>query len=173
MVHVPILRAGRPYVSKDVLALADYATGQTVAAVSQANPGLLARDLREDAWTPLQDYTVADLLERLRAAADHFMHGQLPCGETMQTPDEFVALQSATTGLPYSGETWKKSRRRFVIWRPFSVASREDWRPARSMRDSVTRTGTQSVLHRRLAVLVLFCRPIRQGCTPCGCRPWR
>ncbi len=102
MVHVPILRAGRPYASKDVLALTDYATGQTVAEVSQANPGLIARDLQEDGWTPLQDYTVAELLERLRAAADHFMHGQLPCGETSQSPEEFVALQSATTGLPYS-----------------------------------------------------------------------
>lgn len=102
MLHVPILRAGRPYVSKEVLALTDYATGETVAETSQANPGLISRDLLSDAWTPLQDYTVDDLLERLGEAAEHFMHGELPCGEATQTPDQFVALQSATTGLPYS-----------------------------------------------------------------------
>ena len=102
MLHVPILRAGRPYVSKEVLALTDYASGEIVAEVSQANPGLIARDLLEDAWTPFQGYTVADLLERLREAAGHFIHGELPCGDTTQTPEGFVAVQSATTGLPYS-----------------------------------------------------------------------
>ena len=102
MLHVPILRAGRPYRSKEVFALTDYATGEVVAETSQANPGLISRDLLSDAWTPLQDYTVDDLLERLGEAAHHFMHGELPCGEVTQTPDQFVALQSATTGLPYS-----------------------------------------------------------------------
>ena len=102
MLHVPILRGGQPYVSKEVFALTDYATGETVAEASQANPGLISRDLLEDDWTPLQDYSVDDLLERLREAAGYFMHGDLPCGEATQKPEEFVAIQSATTGLPYT-----------------------------------------------------------------------
>ncbi|MHB8897920.1 MAG: aldehyde dehydrogenase family protein [Thermoguttaceae bacterium] len=102
MIHVPILRAGRPYVSKEVHLLADYATGRPAAEVSQANAGLIARDMREDAWSPLQDFTVAELVERLRGAADHFSRGSLPCGEQLQSPEEFVAIQSATTGLPYT-----------------------------------------------------------------------
>lgn len=102
MIHVPILRGGRPYVSKEVFALTDYATGETVAEASQANAGLISRDLRDDAWTALQDYTVDDLLQRLHEAAGYFMQGELPCGEATQTPEQFVAMQSATTGLPYA-----------------------------------------------------------------------
>jgi acyl-CoA reductase-like NAD-dependent aldehyde dehydrogenase len=102
MLHVPVLRAGRPYVSKETLVLTDYATGEPVADVSQANPGLIARDLLEDAWSPLQEYSVTEMLDRLREAADYFMLGELPCGESTQTPEQFVAIQSATTGLPYS-----------------------------------------------------------------------
>ena len=102
MLHVPILRAGRPYVSKEVLALTDYATGEVVAETSQANPGLISRDLLRDSWAPMQDRSVDDLLNGLREAADHFMGAELQCGEALQTPEQFVALQSATTGLPYS-----------------------------------------------------------------------
>ena len=102
MIHVPILRGGHPYVSKEVFALTDYATGETVAEASQANPGLISRDLRNDAWTPLQDYSIDDLLQRLREAAGYFIRGELPCGETTQTAEQFVEIQSATTGLPYS-----------------------------------------------------------------------
>ena len=48
MLRVPILRAGRPYLSQDTVELRDYATGQPVAELSLANPGLIARDLLED-----------------------------------------------------------------------------------------------------------------------------
>lgn len=102
MLYVPILRSGRPYYSKDTVLLHDYATRRPVAEVSQANPGLISRDLLSDDWSPLQNSTVAEMLERLRQAARHFMEDDLPVGEVEQSPEEFVAAQSATTGLPHA-----------------------------------------------------------------------
>ncbi len=102
MIDVPILRGGRPYASKETLDLRDYASGQPVARLSIANPGLISRDLLQDAWTPLQDLRVEDILGMLGEAADRFMTGELPIGERIQSPAEFVAAQCATTGLPQS-----------------------------------------------------------------------
>ena len=102
MIDVPILRAGRPYLSKETLTLCDYATGEPVARVSQANPGLISRDLLADAWSPWQPLSMDDILRRLRAAAGLFLRADLPAGEAPQSPEQFVALQSATTGLPHA-----------------------------------------------------------------------
>jgi acyl-CoA reductase-like NAD-dependent aldehyde dehydrogenase len=100
--RVPILRAGRPYFSKETVRLVDYAAARPIAEVSQANPGLISRDLIHDAWPALQRMTSGEALDRLGRAAAHFMESELPVGESGQTPEEFVAAQSATTGLPYA-----------------------------------------------------------------------
>ena len=102
MLVIPILRGGSPYLSKESLDLGDYATGEPIARLNLANPGLISRDLLRDDWTPLQDLRVGDILAMLRAAADHFMTARLPAGDRLQSPDEFVAAQCATTGLPQS-----------------------------------------------------------------------
>ncbi len=101
MYDIPILRGGYAYLSKETLDLGDYATGEPVARLNMANPGLISRDLREDAWTPLQELRVRDILEKLRIAAGHFMWAVLPVGDRTQSPDDFIAAQSATTGLPH------------------------------------------------------------------------
>jgi acyl-CoA reductase-like NAD-dependent aldehyde dehydrogenase len=100
MLDIPILRGGRQYLSKETLVLGDYASGEPIARLNIANPGLISRDLMRDDWTPLQDLRVGDILEMLRSAADHFMNARLPVGDRLQSPDEFVAAQCATTGLP-------------------------------------------------------------------------
>ena len=46
--------------------------------------------------------TTREVLDRLGRAATHFMQSELPVGESSQTPEEYVAAQSATTGLPYA-----------------------------------------------------------------------
>ncbi len=102
MLDVPILRGGRPYLSKETLNLGDYATGEPIARLNLANPGLISRDLLRDDWTPLQDLRVGDILAMLRKAAEHFMTARLPAGDRLQSPEEFVAAQCATTGLPQS-----------------------------------------------------------------------
>jgi acyl-CoA reductase-like NAD-dependent aldehyde dehydrogenase len=102
MIDLPLLRAGRPYRSKDTLELRDYAHGGPVARLSLANPGLIARDLLRDAWSAWQELPVTAILRLLADAAGHFMHATLPAGDHPQSPDEFVACQCATTGLPYA-----------------------------------------------------------------------
>jgi len=102
MFDVPILRAGEPYFSLETVELRDYASGQAVARVSQANPGLISRDLLRDAWHQWQPIDSGEVLRRLRLAGDHFMHSALPVGDRLQSPQQFVTLQSATTGLPHT-----------------------------------------------------------------------
>ncbi|MGO9111227.1 MAG: aldehyde dehydrogenase family protein [Thermoguttaceae bacterium] len=99
---VPILRGGWPYTSKETLDLRDYASGSPVARLSIANPGLISRDLLGDAWTPLQDLRVEDILGMLREAARCFMTASLPVGGELQSPADFIVAQCATTGLPQS-----------------------------------------------------------------------
>lgn len=102
MIDVPLLRAGQPYYSQETVVLTDYATRQPVASVSQANAGLVSRDLLQDAWSAWQPLATAEILKMLHQAAEHFVHATLPVGEDVQSPDEFVNLQSATTGLPHA-----------------------------------------------------------------------
>ena len=102
MIRVPILRAGRPYYSREVIALGDYATGRCVAEVSQANAGLISRDLMADPWHELRELRTVEALDVPARAAEYFMEAALPVGESGQTAGEFVAMQSATTGLPWA-----------------------------------------------------------------------
>ena len=124
MIDVPILRAGRPYLSKETLTLGDYATGEPVARVSQANPGLISRDLLADAWSPWQALPMDDILRRLRAAAGLFLRAELarrrgirsrpsnswPCSR----PPRACHTRSA-------GRTWARSPPRWPAWRRSST----------------------------------------------------
>jgi hypothetical protein len=101
MIRVPILRAGRPYFSKQTVELRDYASGRPVAELSEANAGLISRDLAQDAWSDLQGLRTVDVLDLLCKAAGHFARSDLPVGEARLSPEQFVAAQSATTGLPH------------------------------------------------------------------------
>ena len=102
MVHFPVLRWGEPYKSLQVETVVHFATGEPVAEVSQANPGLVARDARHArrARDVLREVPCAELLKMIKKAAALFTSAPLPLGEGTQTPDEFVRQQSATTGLP-------------------------------------------------------------------------
>jgi acyl-CoA reductase-like NAD-dependent aldehyde dehydrogenase len=104
MLHVPLLRRGRPYRSLDVATAAHHATGRPFAEVSQANAGLIRRDLLDQ---PAMRATLArlpttTLVEMVRAAADHFLDDRLPLGDDVQTPDDYVEQLSATTGMPFA-----------------------------------------------------------------------
>ncbi|MBX5493737.1 MAG: aldehyde dehydrogenase [Bryobacteraceae bacterium] len=103
MVHIPILRRGRPYRSLDVAPLLDFRTRQPFAEVSQANVGLIRRDMldQRSARERLELLSTGELLEMCAKAADHFMHGSLPLGDQIQTPQDYVEQLSASTGLPH------------------------------------------------------------------------
>lgn len=92
MFHIPILRGGRPYRSLDVRPLRDFRTGEVIAEISQANPGLIGKDLAE---MRRLDLSTRELLEICRRAARLFAEADLP-----QPPEEYVRLLSATCGLP-------------------------------------------------------------------------
>jgi len=105
MQHVPVLRAGRPYRSLDLSPLNDVRTGEQVAEVSQANAGLITRDLlqMEARRKVLAAMPVTELVEICARAAKLFVEGELPLDEATgqtQTADAFVETQSATTGMP-------------------------------------------------------------------------
>lgn len=103
MVHIPLIRRGVSYRSIDVARIAHHATREPFAEISQANVGLIRRDLlAQDAMrASLLAIPVARLMEMTRQAAHHFVHDTLPLGEIEQTPDEYVRQLSATTGMPH------------------------------------------------------------------------
>jgi acyl-CoA reductase-like NAD-dependent aldehyde dehydrogenase len=98
MIHVPLLRAGRPYRSLEVQTVRDLRTGEPVAEVSQANRGLIARDLAAvgEGQRALARLTSAELLEICGKAAVLFAEGKLEG----QGPEEYIRRLSATSGLP-------------------------------------------------------------------------
>jgi len=102
MIHLPLLRAGRPYTSLDVVALPHFRTGEPVVKVSQANRGLIAKDLGAMAKNQraLQALSAAKLLAICKKAAQFFMEADLPLGEDAQSPEQYVEQLSSTTGMP-------------------------------------------------------------------------
>jgi len=106
MLHLPILRHGRPYRSVDVRVVKDHRSGEGVVEVSQANAGLVARDLRPEgqaaAAEALSSVAGRDLLDLSVRAAEIFASATLPAGESPQTLDDYVRQTSATTGIPHA-----------------------------------------------------------------------
>lgn len=102
MIHFPLLRWGQPYSSLDVENVVHFSSGEPLAKVSQANSGLVQRDMRQAARARqlLREIPIPQLISMLKNAAELFMDNELPAGDGTQTPDEFVRYQSATTGLP-------------------------------------------------------------------------
>jgi hypothetical protein len=104
MVHIPLIRRGRSYRSIDVVTIAHHATGEPFAEISQANVGLIRRDLLSQdamraALTPL---SVEQLIAMTKQAAQHFQHDTLPLGDSVQSPDDYVLQLSATTGAYFT-----------------------------------------------------------------------
>jgi hypothetical protein len=107
MLHLPILRWGTPYRSVNTVVTPHFRTREPFVEMSQANVGLISRDLlhQAEARERLLAIPVAKLLEMSKRAAEHFMHDTLPLdpesGST-QTPQEYVEQVTATTGMPWS-----------------------------------------------------------------------
>jgi acyl-CoA reductase-like NAD-dependent aldehyde dehydrogenase len=102
MLHIPILRHGKPYESVEKIELVHHATGQPVARVSMANSGLVGRDIRRMDDRILEQFTVKELMALCKRAGKFFMEGALPNGDDKQTFDDYVNCLSATTGMPQS-----------------------------------------------------------------------
>ncbi|MGH9967295.1 MAG: aldehyde dehydrogenase family protein [Pyrinomonadaceae bacterium] len=103
MINIPLLRHGEPYTSLDVARIPHHQTREMFVEVSQANPGLIRRDLRDQARdrAQLAHYSTAELVEMCRRAAEHFLNDTLLLGAEPQTPEDYVRQVSATTGMPH------------------------------------------------------------------------
>ncbi len=102
MLHLPVYRWGKPYESLDVADVVHFHTGEPIAKVSQANGGMIQRDLRKagQARQALRQIPCDDLIEMSKKAGELFQTATLPMGDGTQSPEEFVHAQSASTGLP-------------------------------------------------------------------------
>jgi acyl-CoA reductase-like NAD-dependent aldehyde dehydrogenase len=102
MLNLPIVRWGQPYTSLDQDTVVHFITGETLARVSQANAGLLGRDmpLARRAREVLTEIPIPELIGMMKRAADLYLKDALTMGDREQTPDEFARHQSASTGLP-------------------------------------------------------------------------
>ena len=102
MLNIPVIRWGKPYDSLEIDDVLHFSTGEPIAKVSQANAGIIARDMRQvgKARETLRQIPCGEIIEILKKAADLYESATLPIGDGTQTPDEFAHQQSASTGLP-------------------------------------------------------------------------
>ncbi len=103
MLHIPLLRHGRAYRSLDAVRVPHHRTRELFVEISQANAGLIRRDLREqrNAREILSKFSSAELLAICERAAGHFLNDSLPLGDATQSPQGYIEQVSATTGMPH------------------------------------------------------------------------
>ena len=105
MIRIPTLRLGEEYESLDLIEVKDCRTGEVLAEVSQVNGGIVRRDLSrhlEKARNSLKNFTVSELMDISKKAGDLFMNATLPCGNVMQSPQDYVETLAKTSGLPHN-----------------------------------------------------------------------
>jgi acyl-CoA reductase-like NAD-dependent aldehyde dehydrogenase len=100
MRHLPVLRFGQPYRSIETITLQHHATGEAIADVSQANSGLVRRDIVRAADDVLEHFSVSQLLDICKRAAQLFVTAVLPAGDSEQSFEDYLRDLSATTGMP-------------------------------------------------------------------------
>jgi len=103
MIQIPLLRRGEPYTSLDVARIPHHQTREMFVEVSQANAGLIRRDLRDQAASraKLARFSTSELVAMCGRAADYFVTDSLSLGAEPQTPEDYVKQVSATTGMPH------------------------------------------------------------------------
>ena len=102
MLHIPILRAGRSYRSLKTIQVPHIKTGEPLVEISQANTGLIAKDLRDLPLhkQTLSQHSVEALISMCKAAAHLFTTADLPLNGGTQSPTVYLRQVSGTTGLP-------------------------------------------------------------------------
>src|SRR5579871_4516134 len=103
--HLPALRRGKPYASLEQAEVRDCRTGEVLARLSQVNAGIIRKDYARvgEARAALKILSFEQLLAICSKAADLFLNATLPLGDQghTQSPDQYVATLSATSGLPF------------------------------------------------------------------------
>ena len=117
MIEIPVIRWGKPYESLEKADVVHFETGEVMAQMHQANAGLVKMDMRKsaNAREALRQFTPQQLIEMCAKAADLFLTAELPLGTGTQSPDQFCAIQSATTGLPVNMAKGNMGKIAFVL----------------------------------------------------------
>ena len=117
MLTLPVLRWGQPYESLDFDQVKHFVTGEVLAKVGQANPGLLARDIKKAkrARDVLREIPTKELVQIMKKAADLYLNATLPMGDGTQSPEDFARQQSASCGLPVHMARANMSKNHFVL----------------------------------------------------------
>lgn len=117
MLHIPISRWGEPYRSMELDRVVHFETGEVLAEVSRANAALVERDMRfaRRARDVLREIPIRELLAMLKKAAELYTRAELPLGDGTQTPEQFVRMQSATTGMPEHMCRFNMEKNHFVL----------------------------------------------------------
>ena len=107
MLELPILRWGRPYRSVDRTVVPHFRTREPLVAMSQANVGLIRRDLlgQAAARARLRAMPVTALVEAAHRAAESFVNDVLPLDPESgaeQSPQDYIEQVTATTGMPWA-----------------------------------------------------------------------
>src|SRR4029079_1417240 len=104
MLQIPILRKGEPYTSLDVARVEHNRTREPFVEISQANAGLIRRDLLDQARgrAALAAFSTAVFVRMGARGADTLLNDALPIGSESQSPDDYARQVSATTGLPHA-----------------------------------------------------------------------
>lgn len=117
MLNIPILRWGKPYESLDLDEVVHFSTGETLAKVGQAIPGMVSKDMRRAhrAREILREIPSAELIGMMKKAGELYAEATLLMGDGEQTPDDFAHQQSATTGLPEHMCKGNMAKNKFVL----------------------------------------------------------
>ncbi len=102
MLTLPAIRWGEPYESLAVEEVSHFVSGEPVARVSTVGGGIVRRDAKHAlrARSILRQISPAELIACCGRAGELFASGTLNVGDSQQSPQQFVQLQSATTGMP-------------------------------------------------------------------------
>jgi len=117
VLNIPVIRWGQDYESLETEEVLHFYTGESIASVSQANGGIIQRDMREahKARDILRQFSIDQILEMIKKAADLYVNGTLPFGDGTQSPADFIVQQSASTGLPEHMVELNMTKNAFVL----------------------------------------------------------
>ena len=129
--------------------------------------------MRKDAREVLLRFQPAELIERIKKAADLYLNATLPMGDGTQTPDEFARQQSATHRPARAHGQGEHGEELLRAHAHGPDARRADARPALDILSrgyGVESRGVVVSYQARRRCWAWCCRRIRRACTRCGCR---
>ncbi len=96
------MRWGKQYTSLEFQEVFHFETGAAIAKIGQVNGGMVQMDLRkiDNARKALRSMSPDRLIEACKKAGELFGTASLPVGDGIQSVENFVHEQSASTGLP-------------------------------------------------------------------------